>query len=203
MTISAQDQERISLAIRSAEAKTSGEIVCVLAQSSSDATALPVFLAAMAALALPWLLVGFTVMTVQRILSLQIVLFFASMAVLCLPQVRVALMPRKTRRAAAYRVAMEQFASRGIARKAERSGILIFVLLAERYARIIADEGIAARVPQSEWQTTVDALVAHMRDGRIADGFVTAIEICGNNLARHFPRTATSRDDLADRIYLI
>jgi putative membrane protein len=98
---------------------------------------------------------------------------------------------------------MEQFASRGIAHKAERSGILIFVSLAERYARIIADEGIAARVPQSEWQTTVDALVAHMRDGRIADGFVTAIEICGNNLARHFPRTATSRDDLPDRIYLI
>ncbi len=203
MTISAQDRDRISVAIRAAEAKTSGEIVCVLAQSSSDATALPIFISAMAALALPWLLVGFTVMTVQRILSLQIVLFFATMAVLCLPQFRVALMPRKTRRAVAHRVAMEQFASRGIARKAERSGILIFVSLAERYARIIADEGIAARVPQSEWQTTVDVLVAHMRDGRIADGFVTAIEICGDKLARHFPRTATSRDELPDRIYLI
>ena len=203
MTISTQDRERISVAIRAAEAKTSGEIVCVLAQSSSDATALPVFLAAVAALALPWLLVAFTAMTVQRILSLQIVLFFVLMMVLCLPRVRVALMPRKARRAVAYRVAMEQFAIRGIARKPERSGILIFVSLAERYARIIADEGIAARVPQSEWQTTVDALSAHMRDGRIADGFVTAIGICGDNLARHFPRSATSHDELPDRIYLI
>ena len=203
MTISTQDRERISVAIRAAEAKTSGEIVCVLAQSSSDATALPVFLAAVAALALPWLLVAFTAMTVQRILSLQIVLFFGLTMVLCVPRVRVALMPRKARRAVAYRVAMEQFAIRGIARKPERSGILIFVSLAERYARIVADEGIAARVAQSEWQTTVDTLSAHMRDGRIADGFVTAIGICGDNLARHFPRTATSRDDLPDRIYLI
>ena len=41
---------------------------------------------------------------------------------------------------------------RGLARKKDRNGVLIFVSLAERYARIIADEGIAARVPQSQWQ---------------------------------------------------
>jgi putative membrane protein len=203
MSISAQDRKRIAMAIRAAEARTSGEIVCVLAQSSSDATTLPVLVAALAALALPWLLVAFTAMTVQRILSLQIVLFFALMVILCLPRVRIALMPPKARRAVAHRVAMEQFASRGIARKADRSGILIFVSLAERYARIIADGGIVARVPQSEWQTAVDALVAHMRDGRITEGFIMAIEICGNNLAKHFPRTETSLDELPDRIYLI
>jgi putative membrane protein len=107
------------------------------------------------------------------------------------------------RRAVAHRVAMEQFTIRGIARKKDRCGILIFVSLAERYARIIADEGIAAHVPQSEWQRAVDALVAHIRDGRIADGFVTAINVCGNELAAHFPRTETTRDELPDRIYLI
>ena len=60
MSISAQDRERISSAIHAAEEKTSGEIVCVLARSSVTATALPVFLAAVAALVLPWLLVGLT-----------------------------------------------------------------------------------------------------------------------------------------------
>ena len=87
--------------------------------------------------------------------------------------------------------------------KAERSGILIFVSLAERYARIIADDGISARVPQSQWQAAVDALVAHMRDGRIADGFVAAIDLCGSELAKIDPRTEASRDELPDRIYLI
>jgi putative membrane protein len=203
MSISAQDRERISIAIRAAEARTSGEIICVLAQTSSDATVLPVLIAAVAALALPWLLVAFTALTVHRILLLQIVAFFVLMVLLCLPGVRVALMPRKARRAVAHRVALEQFTIRGIARKKDRSGILIFVSLAERYARIIADVGIAARVPQSEWQTAVDALIAHTRDGRIADGFITAINVCGNELARYFPRTETSRDELPDRIYLI
>jgi putative membrane protein len=203
MSISAQDRERISTAIRAAEARTSGEIVCVLTQSSSDATALPIFVAAVVALALPWLFVAFTAMTVHRILSLQIVVFLALMALLCLPRVRVALMPRKARRAIAHRVAMEQFTIRGIARKKDRSGILIFVSLAERYARIIADEGIATRVTQSEWQRAVDTLVLHMRSGRIADGFVAAINMCGNELATHFPRTEATRDELPDRIYLI
>ena len=98
---------------------------------------------------------------------------------------------------------MEQFVRLGVERTRDRTGILIFVSLAERYARIIADDGIAARVPQSRWQGAIDALVAHMRGGRIADGFVTAIDLCGNELAGHFPRGESDRDERANRIYLI
>jgi putative membrane protein len=203
MSMTAQDRTRISAAIRAAEARTSGEIVCVLAQNSSGATVLPVFIAAAAALALPWLLVAVTDLAVQRILSLQIVVFVVLCVVLCLPPVRVALMPRAARRAVAHRVAVEQFNIRGIARTKDRSGILIFVSLAERYARIIADDGIAARVPQAQWQGAVDALVAHMRDGRIADGVVAAIDICAGELAAHFPRAEAAQDELPNRIYLI
>jgi putative membrane protein len=42
-----------------------------------------------------------------------------------------------------------------------------------------------------------------MSQGRIADGFIAAIERCGGELAVHFPRTADSRNDLPDRIYLV
>ena len=203
MSVSEQDRARIATAIRAAEAKTSGEIVCVLARTSTDAAALPMLLAAGVALALPWLLVALTHMTVERILVLQVAVFVLLAVVLCLPRVRVALVPRAARRHVAHRAAMEQFAMRGIARKKERTGILIFVSLAERYARIIADEGIAGRVHQSEWQNAVNALTAHTRDGRIADGFISAVEACGNVLAAHFPRTETSHDDLPDRIYLV
>jgi putative membrane protein len=203
MSISAQDRERIAIAIRAAEARTSGEIVCVLAQTSSDATALPILLAAVVAFALPWLLVASTAMPVNRILLLQIIVFVALAVTLCLPRVRIALVPRAVRRAVAHRVAMEQFMIRGIAHKRERTGILIFVSLAERYARIVADDGIASRVPKAEWQGAIDAMVAHMSSGRIADGFIAAIDVCGTVLAKNFPRSETSRDELPDRIYVI
>jgi len=203
MSISTADRARISTAIRAAEARTSGEIVCVLAQTSSDTTALPILVAAIIALALPWLLVTFTASSVSRVLLLQLITFFGLAATLCLPLLRVALIPRALRRAAAHRVAMEQFMIRGVAHKNERTGVLIFVSLAERYARIIADEGIAARVPQTEWQRAIDALIASVTNGRIADGFIAAIDVCGNVLATNFPRSETSRDELPDRIYLI
>lgn len=119
------------------------------------------------------------------------------------PAVRIALVPRRARRAIAYRVAMEQFISRGIARNIGTSGILIFVSLAERYARIIVDDEIAKQVPQSRWQSAVDALIVHVREGRVADGFIAAIELCGNELAQHLPETDSSRSRLPDRLFVI
>jgi putative membrane protein len=204
MELSDRDRARLSAAIRAAEARTTGEIVCVLAQSSSAGrTALPVALAAVLALAVPWLLMALTTLSLQLILSIQVVVFLVAAAVAALPRVHAALMPRAARRALAHRAAMEQFVLRGIARTKERTGILIFVSLAERYARIVADDGIAARVSQAHWQGAVDALVAHTRDGRVADGFVAAIEMCGAVLATHFPSSGGGKDELPDRIYLI
>jgi putative membrane protein len=120
-----------------------------------------------------------------------------------MPRVRISLVPRAARRAMAHRMAMEQFLIRGIGRKADRTGVLIFVSLAERYARIVPDHAIADRVSQHQWQQAVDALIAHTSDGRIADGFVAAIDICARVLEENFPRSETSRSELPDRIYVI
>ena len=70
MEMSAEDRDRIAAAIRAVEARTTGEIVCVLAEQSADSGALPILLAALAALAPPWLLVAFTTLPVLTILSL-------------------------------------------------------------------------------------------------------------------------------------
>ena len=202
MSISAQERQRVATAINAAEAKTSGEIVCVLAQASSDATALPILIAALVALALPWAMVAFTAMPVNAILLLQIAVFFVLAVLLSLPRVRIALVPRAARRAKAHRVAMEQFMIRGVSRKKDRTGILIFVSLAEHYARIIADDGIAEKVPSAEWQAAIDALVSHMRSGDIAAGFTAAIERCGAVLAAHAPPDG-SGNELPDRLYVM
>ena len=203
-TLSREDQARIAEAIRMSESRTSGEIVCVLAETAAiQATALPVMLAAVTALVLPWLLLATTRLSVQAMLSLQGAAFLAALALGCMPVVRRLLTPPAVRRALAWRLAAEQFVVRGLARTADRNGILIFVSRAERYARIIADEGIARHVPQAQWQTAVDALVEHMRQDRPADGFIAAIAICSEVLARRFPAREGPSNVLPDRVYQI
>ena len=124
----------------------------MLARIRPSATALPILLAALAALALPWLLVGLTTLPVLIILSLQLGLFVALAAMLCAAAVRVGLLPAAARRAIAHRAAMEQFMPRGIAQDRGRTGILIFVSLAERYARIVADEASPRACRRPHWQ---------------------------------------------------
>ena len=65
--------------------------------------------------------------------------------------------------------------------------MLIFAAVAERYVEIIADGGINAKVTQEVWDKAVASLIAAIKDGRPADGFVAAIEQCGAVLAEHFP----------------
>ena len=202
MPISDEDRAAIAAAIRTAEQNTSGQIVCVLMRSASEYFYVPVLWAALFGLVSPWPLIVLTEWSVQRIFLVQILVFAVALLILSWPPLRVALVPRAVRRARAHRAAVEQFFARGLTRTSERTGVLIFVSLAERYARIIADEGIASKVSNRDWQLAVDALTAHMRDGRIAQALVAAIQQCGAVLADHAPPTGTG-NELPDRIYVM
>jgi putative membrane protein len=202
MQLAKQDHDNVSAAIHEAEKQTCGQIVCVLAHSSSADGYIPIVWASVLSLFTPWPLIYFTQWSVQRIFLLQLAVFIVVGLIFSLTPLRLALVPGTVRRARAHRAALEQFVVRGIDRTRNRSGVLIFVSLAEHYARIIADEGIAAKVQTAEWQDAIDALTAHMRDGRIAAGFVAAIERCGAVLAAHAPPDG-SANELPDRLYVV
>jgi putative membrane protein len=202
MHFTKQDHEAISAAIHEAEKRTCGQLVCVLAHSSSGYAHIPILWASAVALIAPWPMIYFTQWSVQRIFLLQLVVFIVAGLVLSWAPLRLALVPPAVRRARAHHAALEQFVVRGIDRTKNRTGVLIFVSLAERYARIIADEGIAQKVHNAEWQAAIDALTSHMRDGRIAAGFTAAIERSGAVLAAHTPPDGAP-GALPDRLYVI
>jgi putative membrane protein len=110
--------------------------------------------------------------------------------------------PRAVQRARAHRGAIEQFLLRGLANTKHRCGVLIYASMAEHYARIVADQGIASKVGQSAWQEALDALTQRMRAGQIAAGFIAAIERCGAALAAHAPPDGAP-DDLPERIFVL
>jgi putative membrane protein len=202
MQFSQDDHDAISAAIHAAEARSCGQIVCVLSHASSDYAYVPILWATVLALLVPWPLIYFTPLSAQKIYLWQLAVFVAAGLVLSWMPLRMALVPRLLRRTLAHRAALEQFVVRRIANTRNRSGVLIFVSLAERYARIIADEGVALKVPNAEWQAAIDALTGHMRDGRIAAGFIAAIERCGAVLAAHAPPDG-SPNTLPDRLYVM
>jgi putative membrane protein len=202
MQFTQADDKAVSAAIHDAETRTCGQIVCVLAHSSSDYGYVSILWASALALFAPWPLIYFTPWSVQRIFLLQLAVFIVAALVLSWTPLRLVLVPGAVRRARAHRAALEQFVVRRIASTKNRCGILIFVSLAERYARIIADDGVAEKVHSAEWQAAIDALTSHMRDGRIAAGFVAAIERCGAVLATHAPPDG-SPNALPDRLYVI
>jgi putative membrane protein len=202
MALSREDYDAVATAIRAAEARSSGQLVCVLAHASADYAHVPLLWASALALLVPWPLIFLTQWSVEWLFLAQLAVFLGAAVLLSWMPLRLALVPRPVRRARAHRAALEQFVLRGITRTRNRSGVLIFVSLAERYARIIADDGIAAKVHNVEWQAAIDALTAHMRDGRIAAGFVAAAERCGEILAAHAPPDG-SANELPDRLYVI
>jgi putative membrane protein len=201
MPITPEDHARITEAIRAAEQTTSGDIVCVLARSSSEYHAVPALAGILLALILPWAVVFLTQWSVERILLAQFFIFVLATAICALTPLGMALVPRRIKRVRAHRAAMEQFHARGLGRLESRAGVLIYVSLAERYARIVVDDHLAVKIHASEWRTVVDALTAHMKDGRIADGFVAAIARCGAVLVAHAPGAHSGK--LSDRLYVI
>lgn len=202
MRISAEDYKTIAAAIGAAEQRTCGQLVCVLAHASSSYAHVPLLWASTLALILPWPLIYFTQWSVEWIFAAQLVTFIVFAILLSWMPLRMMLVPRAVRRAQAHHVALEQFMVRRVSQTANRTGVLIFVSLAEHYARIIADEGIAAKVPNAQWQAAIDALIGHTRDGRIAEGFIAAIERCGAVLAEHAPPDG-SPNALPDRLYVM
>jgi len=202
MELTRADHDAVSAAIHAAEQRTSGQIVCVLAHASSDYAYVPWLWASALALLAPWTLISFTPWSVQRIYLIQLAVFIVAGLILSLTPLRLALVPRAVRRARAHRAAVEQFVVRRVAHTKNRTGVLIFVSLAERYARIIADDAIAQKVPNAEWQAAIDALIGQMRDGRIAQGFIAAIERCGAVLAAHAPPDGAP-NELPDRLYVM
>lgn len=198
--ISDGDKMRVTEAIRAAEAKTAGEIVCVIARHSSDYRLVPVAWAAALALFVPLPFLYLTAWSAPVVYLLQIIAFLLGTFVLSHSALRFRIVPRRARHDRAHAEAMRQFDVRGIAKTEHRTGVLIFASAAERYVEVVADAGINDRVSSEVWDDAVAALVSAVKDGRPGDGFVAAIERCGAILAEHFPPGTLKRDELPDRL---
>jgi putative membrane protein len=198
--ITGSDKTRVADAIRAAEARTAGEIFCVIAKHSSDYRLVPIAWAAALALLVPLPLVALTRWPAAVIYLCQLIAFVVTALALSHPKLRFHVVPRRAKHERAHSEAMRQFFAQGLDKTTQRTGVLIFASTAERYAEIIADAGINEKVTPQVWNEAIGDFTAAIKAGRPADGFVAAIERCGAVLAAHFPPGALQRDDLPDKL---
>jgi len=198
--ISQSDKTRIADTIRAAEARTAGEIFCVIAKHSSDYRLVPIAWAAALALLVPLPLVALTSWRAAVIYLWQLIVFVVTALALSHPKLRFHVVPRRAKHERAHSEAMRQFFAQGLDKTTQRTGVLIFASTAERYAEIIADAVINEKVTPQVWNEAIGELTVAIKAGRPADGFVAAIERCGAVLATHFPPGALQRDDPPDKL---
>jgi uncharacterized membrane protein len=95
--------------------------------------------------------------------------------------------------------ALEVFGELHVWDTAQRNGVLIYVLLAERDVEIVADRGLDGRVGADEWRSVCEGMEREFRHGRWRDGALAGIAGVTALLAREFPATGPNRNEQPDR----
>jgi putative membrane protein len=197
------ERERIASAISDAESRTRGEIVAVVAAESDSYIFIGLTWAAMAALFAPLPLLLATVWPFEYIYIAQLLTFLVLALLVQWRPLRLAIVPGPVKRAYAHRKAMEQFLAQNLHTTRDRTGVLIFVSIAEHYAEVIADEGIYRKAPRDCWNDIVRHLTGHIGSGDATTGFLLAIDACGRLLAEHFPRGRRDSNELPNHLIVL
>jgi putative membrane protein len=220
LKLTEDDRRKVAEAIAAAEAQSNGEIVAV-ATPISDAyhdvalhwALVPLFaVLAWAAWRPSALACCYDLLfggwqpepTMGQLLTL--LMFFAALtftiALLILKwmPLRLLLTPGATKHRRVRRRAVAIFKAAAEKRTAGRTGILIYLSMAERRAEIIGDEAITSVTTPEAWGEAMAALIVDVKAGRVADGIVAAIESVGGVLAEHFPRSAEDVNEIPDKL---
>jgi uncharacterized membrane protein len=99
--------------------------------------------------------------------------------------------------------ALELFSSLGVWDTAENSGILLYVLLADRRMEIVADRGYTGGVSEEQWRVICNTIESAYREGRFREGSVQGVHECARHATRLFPIDGSDANELADEVVVL
>ena len=219
LKLGAEDHARVSGAISAAESKSDGEIIAI-STDQSDAyhdvglhwavlamVAVLAFFAAMPQQLVRWhdWLQGWSAEPSLRelltlLLFLALLKFLVVLFLLKWRPLRMLLTPGSTKTRRVRRRAIMLFKTGAERRTIGRTGILIYLSMAEHRAEIVGDEAITAVTTPETWGEAMAALLTDVKAGRPGDGIVAAVEIIGEVLAEHFPKSQEDTNEIPDKL---
>lgn len=218
--LSAEEHKKVSDAVAAAELHTSGEIVTVLADRSDGYSDIALAWAALVAFTAIMALALFPDFYLGLIDSLTgnwnaqwsagalfamaggfgIMKFLGTWLIQMWPPLKFFVIPGPVKGRRVRARAVNLFKVGAERRTHGRTGVLIYLSMREHRAEIVADEAIAEKVSPETWGEAMAQMIGHVREGRVADGMVAAVNEVGIVLAQHFPRDEDDQNELPDRL---
>jgi len=218
--MSDSDRNRVGSAVAAAEGQSAGEIVTILAQRSDGYADVALAWAAFVGLlALTALMIApdFYLGIYERItggwvhewtpraifgvaLLVTTLKVCGTWLILLWRPLRLWLTPSPVRHRRVRERAVNAFKIGAERRTHGRTGILIYLSLDEHRAEIVADEAIASKVAPEVWGDAMAAMLAELKQDRMAEGLIAAVTKVGAVLAEHFPRAEDDQNELPDRL---
>jgi putative membrane protein len=202
-TLSAAETDSIEAAIRQAETMTSAEIIVVVDRIAGSWRSWAMVVALLIAMVAPWPLIALTQVSTRGIFAFQVIVAAVLIALFQPQAMRLRLVPGMLRRRKGHEAAQREFIARGMTATRDRTGVLIYVALAERYAEIVTDTTIAARIGDEAWRAMIRDLVGAIGRDHLADGLVEVVKSASAVLSEQFPPRADDIDELQNKVIVI
>ena len=95
--------------------------------------------------------------------------------------------------------AIEVFSQLRVWDTEDNSGLLIYLLLADRAVEIVADRGIDAKVSPQEWTAICQQMEAAFRESNYEGGVIRGVQAVTQHLVQHFPAGGRNGNELPDK----
>ena len=220
MLLTPEEHELVSAACGAVERQSDGEVLTIVAARSDSYHDVALHYSVLAMLLVPALIASLPNAWVDRgvalvmgwnaefsrgalmlvLIALLALAFLLARFALASTRLRMALTPGIAKSRRVHRRAIALFRTGCEQKTRGRTGILIYLSLAERRAEIVADEAIASQVEPEVWGEAMDVLIDEVKAGRPGQGLARAVEEVGKVLIRILPPSADNPNELPDRV---
>jgi len=199
---SESEKQQISILVKKAECKTSGEIA-VMVVDGSDSYREAEIIGALLLSAFISLLVAVSLhhVTVWSYIPAVIIFWFPALYLMRgFPRLKLAFAGKKRMDEAVRERAVRAFFEKKLYRTRGETGILIFISILEHKVWILGDRGINQQIDPHSWVALAGELAGKIKGGLAFEGLCAVIEKLGRVLEEHFPQEAEDRNELPDEV---
>ena len=214
-----EDVKNIGKAVKKAEKNTSGEIATAFINESDDYAKYELFFALIIGFIYFAILLMFSGKVEDAIQNLfwsytsnYLIMFygFSTFIVISIfyfianiSQIDRLIVPKKVMEEKVKNRATRYFVESGVYETRDRTGILIFISVLERRIELIADSGINEKIAQSKWNDIVTHIINGVKDKKLSNNLIEAIDECGKLLSKYFPIKEDDENELVNEINIL